>query len=121
MDGEPVIQVEDTNPRHRPDHFFEALEEDERVFLLQAAMTRFTGPRCQEVLRLHIRELREEISRKEMADILGVSVERAGHMIYDCLYRLRQQIQKKYRDYQHFSDCVYDRGHTTRLHIMKKE
>jgi hypothetical protein len=30
--------------------------------------------------------LREEISRKEIADTLGVSVERAGHMIYDYLY-----------------------------------
>lgn len=120
-DGEPVVQVEDGDPSRRPDQYFEALEEEERVFLLQTAMTRYTGPRCQEVLRLHIRELREELSREEVAEALSVSVERAGHMIYDCLYRLRKEIQKKFRDYQHFSDCVYNRGHTTRLHIFKKE
>ena len=85
-DGEPVVQLEDTDPTHGPDHFFESLEEEERGFLLQIALAKYTGPRCQEVLRLHIRELREEISRKEIADTLGVSVERAGHMIYDYLY-----------------------------------
>jgi DNA-directed RNA polymerase specialized sigma24 family protein len=120
-DGEPVVQVEDGDPSRRPDYYFEALEEEERVFLLQTAMTRYTGPRCQEVLRLHIRELREELSREEVAEALSVSVERAGHMIYDCLYRLRKEIQKKFRDYQQFSDCVYNRGHTTRLRIFKKE
>lgn len=120
-DGEPVVQVEGDDPEGRPDHFFEALEEEERVFLLQTVLTRYTGPRCRKVLQLHIRELREEITREDVAEELGVPVERAGHMIYDCLYRLRQHLKKKFRDYQHFSDCVYNRGRMTGLHVLKKE
>ena len=48
-----------------------------------------------------------------MAEALGVSPERAGHMIYDCLYRIRKRIQKNFRDFSHFSDCM-DRYKTDR-------
>jgi RNA polymerase sigma factor (sigma-70 family) len=108
-DGEPVVQVEDPSPASRPDNLFESLEEQECVYLLHTALTRYTGPRCRAVLGLYIRELQEELSREEIAGQLGVSVERASQMIYDCLYRLRQRMQKKFRDYRHFSDCVCDR------------
>ena len=108
-DGEPVFQVEDTDHTNRPDSFFDTLEENERVHLLHTALVHYTGPRCREVLRLYIRELREEISRSDTAAQLGVSSERAGQMVYDCLYRLRKRINNNFRDYQHFSDYMYDR------------
>lgn len=107
-DGEPLLQIEDPSPASRPDQGLESLAEDELVFLLHTALTRCTGPRCRQALALYMRELQEEISREEVAVQLGVPVERASQMIYDCLYRLRLQMQKKFRDYRHFADYVYD-------------
>lgn len=108
-DGEQVFQIEDPNQQNRPDSFFINLEEEERLYLLHKALTVYTGPRCREVLLLYIKELHEEITREDLAHQLGVPVERASQMIYDCLYRLRKKIQAFFRDYQHFADSLYDK------------
>lgn len=107
-DGEQVFQIEDPNQQNRPDSLFAALEEEERVYLLQKALTTCTGARCREVLLLYIKELHEEITRADVANRLGVPIERASQMIYDCLYRLRKKTQALFRDYQHFADSLYD-------------
>ncbi len=104
--GELEYQIEDPAATRQVDRLFENLDERERVYLLHTVLARFTGPRCQEALRLYLKELNEELSRGQVADKLGVRPERAGHIIYDCLYRIRKRIYKTYRDYDHFSDCI---------------
>lgn len=108
-DDEPVLQIEDPARTNRPDHFFDKLDEAERVYLLHKSLLHYTGPRCREVIMLYIQELHEEITREDLARQLGVSVERAGQMIYDCLYRLRKKIRQQFRDYEHFSDYMRNR------------
>lgn len=108
-DGEQAVQVEDPSPQNRPDRFLMDLEKKERLYLLHKALTLYTGPQCRRVLLLYIQELHQEMTRTEIADQLGVSVERASQMIYDCLYRLRKRMQTLFRDYQHFADSLYDK------------
>ncbi|MBM3263425.1 MAG: sigma-70 family RNA polymerase sigma factor [candidate division Zixibacteria bacterium] len=120
-DGDPVVQVEDSAPENRPDRAFEEWDEKDVVFILHTALTRCTGPRCRQALALYMRELQEEISREDIAAELDLPVERASQMIYDCLYRLRKQMQKKFRDYRHFADCVCDGVRTGAPRSLRKE
>lgn len=120
-DGEPVIQLEAPPDVTGIDQHLESAEEQEWVYLLHVALTRFTGPKCRQAIGLYIRELRGELSREESAAELRVSVERASQMIYDCLYRVRKRMQKKFRDYQHFSDCLSERVRHEGKHSQQKE
>ena len=104
--SESGLQLEDTDPNNRPDRFFRVMEEEEQVFLLHTALKYYTGPRCRDVLKMYVRELKGELSREDIAEVFGVSVQRMGQMIYDCMYRLRRKMQSRFRDYEHFTNCV---------------
>ena len=104
--NESGMQLEDTDPNNRPDRFLKVMEEEEQVFLLHTALKYYTGPRCRDVLKMYVRELKGEMSREDLANTMGVSVQRMGQMIYDCMYRLRRKMQSRYKDYEHFTNCV---------------
>ena len=106
--SESGLQIEDPDPNNRPDRYLREREEEELVFLLHTALKYFTGPRCRHVLCLYVKELKGELSREDIAESLGVPVKRMGQMIYDCMYRLRRKIQGRYRDYEHFTNCVFE-------------
>lgn len=109
--SESGLQIEDPDPNNRADLYLKKREEEELVYLLHTALKYFTGPRCRDVLYMYVKELRGELSREDIAEMLGVSVKRMGQMIYDCMYRLRRKIQSRYRDYEHFTSCVFDGIH----------
>jgi len=104
--NESGFQIEDTDPNNRADRYLRQREEEELVFLLHTALKYFTGQRCRNVLYMYVKELRGEMSREDIAESFGVPVKRMGQMIYDCMYRLRRKIQSRFRDYEHFANCV---------------
>ena len=103
---ESGLQIVDSNPNNGADRLFKKLEEEEQIYLLHTALKYYTGPRCRTVLKMYVRELKGELTREDIAELMGVSVQRMGQMIYDCMYRLRRKMQSRYRDYEHFTKCV---------------
>lgn len=105
-DTESGMQIEDPNPNNGPERLLKKLEEEEQTYLLYTALKYHAGPRCRQVLKMYVKELKGELTRKELAELMGVSVPRMGQMIYDCLYRLRRKMRSRFHGYEHFANCV---------------
>lgn len=106
--SESGLQIVDHDPNIRADQYLEKKEDEELIFLLHKILKYFTGKRCRDVLYMYVKELRGELSREDIAEALGVSANRMGQMIYDCMYRLRRKMRSRFRDYDHFASCVLE-------------
>jgi len=104
--GESIMQLEDPDPNSRPDRVFTVMEE-EQAYLLHSALRTYSGCRCRDVLQMYIREMYGELTRKETARLLGVSIKSMNHMIHDCMYRLKRKMLARFRDYEDFINCVH--------------